>query len=92
MVWNSPAVVIQNIVKLILVWFCVNTGDDFVGFDKFIKQRIVFMNEEGIKDIGIAGTDNAFKLNNRAVIKRFKPVGKFMKTGLFAIVAVVANI
>ena len=50
------------------------------------------MNQKCIKYISIASTDNAFKLNDRAIVIHFKPVGKFVKTGFFPIVTIIADI
>ena len=34
---KSPSAIIKYVVKFIIIWFCVETGDDFVSFDKVIE-------------------------------------------------------
>jgi hypothetical protein len=87
-----PSLIIQNIIQFFIIGFGIAACKDFVGFDKVIKQRIVFMNQQGIKDIDIAGSNNTFELNNGAVIVHLKPVSKFVKAGHFTVVAVIADI
>lgn len=85
-------VIIQHMLQFFIIRLGKNTRDDFEGLNKVVELRIVFMNEQGIEDIGAAGTDNATELYNAAIVVFFEPVIEFVETGFLPVVAVIADV